>query len=425
MKKAKTYTNVIKRFYRPEMYTCLECHKTIKRAVTITERTVVTLNGIVRVTHGGYRCKNPECEAKGRTYRSAAADALVLPKRTFGLDVVLLIGYLRLKRHQTLDEVHEEISERLKEMETSISRREIMYLFDDFCTVMRAASDAAQDEEWKKQVEKNKGIIVSIDGIQPEKGNETIYIVRDALTGRMLASENATESSTERLKEILEPVVQLKLPVIGTISDSQSAEIQALLQLWPNAPHQACHFHVLRDAGQPIFDEDKQVKTEIRKNVQAKTRNLRKQIKSQMKQAGEAETKQLAVLDDYARAVQAAVNRDGTAPFDYAGIESFEELDKIAVSLGELDKKGEPVSKQCRRRLDRLKKILRIREAWRGQIESLKRMRQWVISAEHILDVSWAHPKTEEHAPVKRSHHPKGSRIQEQEKKTSGSPIQR
>jgi hypothetical protein len=235
-------------------------------------------------------------------------------------------------------------------METSISRREIMYLFDDFCTVMRAASDAAQDEEWKKHVEKNKGIIVSIDGIQPEKGNETISIVRDALTERMLASENATESSTERLKEILEPVVQLKLPVIGTISDSQSAEIQALLQLWPNAPHQACHFHVLRDAGQPIFDEDKQVKTEIRKNVQAKTRNLRKQIKSQMKQAGEAETKQLAVLDDYARAVQAAVNRDGTAPFDYAGIESFEELDKITASLGELDKKGEPVSKQCRRR---------------------------------------------------------------------------
>jgi len=386
---------------------------------------VVTLNGIVRVTHGGYRCKNPECEAKDRTYRSAAADALVLPKRTFGLDVVLLIGYLRLKRHQTLDEVHEEISERLKEMETSISRREIMYLFDDFCKVMRAASDAAQDEEWKKHVEKNKGIIVSIDGIQPDKGNETIYIVRDALTGRMLAAENATESSTERLKEILEPVVQLKLPVIGTISDSQSAEIQALLQLWPNAPHQACHFHVLRDAGQPIFDEDKQVKTEMRKNIQTKTRNLRKQLKSQMKQAGEAETKQLAVLDDYARAVQAAVNQDGTAPFDYAGIESFEELDKIAASLDELDKKGEPVSKQCRRRLDRLKKILRVREAWRGHIESLKRMRQWVISAEHILDVSWAQTKTEEHAPVKSSPHPKGSRIQEQEKKTSVSPIQR
>jgi hypothetical protein len=341
MKKAKTYTNVTKRFYRPEIYKCLECHKTIKRAVTITERTVVTLEGILKVTHGGYRCKNPECKGVDRTYRSAAADALVLPKRTFGLDVVILVGYLRLKKHQTLDEVHEEISERFKEMGTSISRREIMYLFDDFCKVMRAASDAAQDEEWKKQVEKNQGIIVSIDGIQPEKGNETIYIVRDALTGRMLASENATESSAERLKEILEPVVQLHLPVIGTISDSQKSEVLALSQLWPDAPHQACHFHVLRDAGQAIFDEDKQVKTEIRKNLQTKTRNLRKQIKSQMKQAEGVEAKQLAVLEDYTASVQTALNRDGTAPFDYAGIASYDELDKIAASIDELDKKGD------------------------------------------------------------------------------------
>jgi len=420
MKKAKTYNNVTKQFYRPEIYKCLDCCKTIKRAVTIAERTVVTLNGIIKMTHGGYRCKNPECEAKDRTYRSAAADALVLPKRTFGLDVVLLIGYLRLKKHQTLDETHEEVSERLKEMGTSISRREIMYLFDDFCKVMRAASDAAQDEEWKKQVEKNKGIIVSIDGIQPDKGNETIYIVRDALTGRMLASENATESSAERLKEILEPVVRLNLPILGTISDSQKAEVLALSQLWPDVPHQVCHFHVLRDAGQPIFDEDKQVKTEIRKNLQTKIRNLRKQIKSQMKRAGEAEAGQLAILDDYSAAVQTAVNRDGTAPLDYAGIASYDELDKIAASLEKLDKKWGPLSLECKRRLDRLKKILLIREAWRGQIESLKRMRQWVLSAEHILDVSWADPKVEGDSPAQSSCHPKESHSSvKEQKKTS------
>jgi hypothetical protein len=263
-----------------------------------------------------------------------------LPKRTFGLDVVFLVGYLRLKKHQTIDEIHEEVSERFKEMGTSISRREILYIFDDFCKVMQAASDAAQDEEWKKQVEKNKGIIVSIDGIQPDKGNETIYIVRDALTGRMLAADNARESSAERLKQILEPVVQLNLTVVGTISDSQKSEVLALSQLWPGVPHQACHFHVLRDAGQPIFDEDKQVKTEIRKNLQTKTRNLRKQITSQMKRAEGVEAKQLAVLEDYTASVQAALNQDGTAPFDYAGIDSYDKLDKIAASIDALDKKG-------------------------------------------------------------------------------------
>ncbi len=77
------------------------------------------------------------------------------------------------------------------------------------------------------------------------------------------------------------------------------------------------------------------------------------------------------------------------------------------------------MSRGCKRRLDRLKKILRIRENWRGRIESLKRMRQWVLSAEHILDVSWADSKTEDAATEKIPHPTKISRsaVKEQNKK--------
>jgi hypothetical protein len=49
-----------------------------------------------------------------RSYRSAAADALALPGFTFGLDIVMLVGQLRLGQHQTLDEVHQELSRRLQ-----------------------------------------------------------------------------------------------------------------------------------------------------------------------------------------------------------------------------------------------------------------------------------------------------------------------
>jgi hypothetical protein len=35
------------------------------------------------------------------------------------------------------------------------------------------------------------------------------------------------------------------------------------------------------------------------------------------------------------------------------------------------------------------------REQWRGHIESLKRMRQWVLDAERLLDGSWAQPHQE------------------------------
>jgi hypothetical protein len=59
-----------------------------------------------------------------------------------------------------------------------------------------------------------------------------------------------------------------------------------------------------------------------------------------MKRVEGAEAQQLAVLEDYTASVQAALQQDGIAPFEYAGRESFDKLDKIAASVDTLDKKG-------------------------------------------------------------------------------------
>jgi hypothetical protein len=153
-----------------------------------------------------------------------------------------------------VDEVHEDLLERLAPLGVKISRREILYLFEAYCTLLRASSEAKDDVEWLRQVEKNGGIIVSVDGIQPEKGNETVYVVRDALTGRVLAAEQVNSSETEAMKALLAPVVVLGVKVLGTISDAQESELLALEQLWPEVPHQVCQFHVLRDASKSAED---------------------------------------------------------------------------------------------------------------------------------------------------------------------------
>lgn len=340
--KARIYEKVEKRFYRTELHKCPECRRTLKRAVTITERRVITLEGVIQVTHGGYRCKNAKCKAKGRTYRSPAADALALPRFTFGLDIVILAGQLRLGKHQTLDEVHEQISGRIAPLGVSISRREVLYLFDAFCTLLRAASEVKEDKEWLAQVEKNGGMIVSIDGIQPDKGNETVYIVRDALTGRVISAENVTSSETAVMKRILAPAVQLEVPVLGTISDAQESEMKALEELWPDVPHQVCQFHVLREASKPAYEEDRKIQTAMRKEMQPKVNSVRKQVKSHIQKGPktEAEIEQLDILGDYALGIQTALNMDGMLPFKYAGLAAKEVLDDIATSLHGLEEKG-------------------------------------------------------------------------------------
>jgi hypothetical protein len=216
-----------------------------------------------------------------------------------------------------------------------------MNIFDDFSALLRAASDARQDKEWMKMVERNRGIIVSIDGIKPDGGNETIYLVRDALTGRLLNAENVRESSVERLKEVLSPVIMLEAPVLGTISDAQEAEVLALSELWPQVPHQTCQFHALREASKPGFKEDNKILASMKKDILPKVRDVRKQIGKQIEQGSGAEAKQLEILDTYALGVQTALNRKGKLPFAYAGIEASEDLEDVAMSLERLEKKGD------------------------------------------------------------------------------------
>ena len=79
-----------------------------------------------------------------------------------------------------MDEIHKELLRRLKPLEVKIVWREVLYLFEAYCTLLRASSEAKDDVEWLAQVQENGGIIVSVDVIQQEKGNETVYVIRNA-----------------------------------------------------------------------------------------------------------------------------------------------------------------------------------------------------------------------------------------------------
>jgi hypothetical protein len=342
MKRAKRYSSVQRHWYRPAERECAVCHRPLRQAMTLSRRTVVTLQAVIKLIHAGYRCPDLSCPGRSRIYRSAEADALALPGFTYGLDIVVLVGQLHLGKHQTLDEVHHEVQERLTALAVSISRREILYLFDAYCALLRASSDAKEDKDWLGQVKENGGIIVSVDGIQPDRGNETIYLVRDALTGRVLVAENVLSSETEVMKALLTPITTLGVTVLGTITDAQESELQAIEQLWPDVPHQVCQFHVLREASRPAFEVDRKLKTTLRKRIGDKARVVRRQLRHDRAHAEAAEAEQLEALDEYALGMQMALNRDGTLPFEYPGVQAGEDLDAVAESLQRLEKKGKP-----------------------------------------------------------------------------------
>lgn len=68
MKRRRTYSNVRRRWYRPIVHECPVCQRTLRQAMTLTRRTVITLEEVIKLIHACYRCPDVHCEGHRRTY---------------------------------------------------------------------------------------------------------------------------------------------------------------------------------------------------------------------------------------------------------------------------------------------------------------------------------------------------------------------
>jgi hypothetical protein len=183
-------------------------------------------------------------------------------------------------------------------------------------------------------------VILSIDGMQPEKGNDCLYIVRELQCRVTLLAENLEESSQEALCEhILEPLKdllkELGLTWRGVVSDAQETIRLAVSHSLPGTPHQACQAHCLRDAGNLTFEADRAVKTDLKASFRHAIPRLRKRI-----QALPAEDPFRAVLLNYVSLMRSLLLEGGVAPFELGGVRVFDALEDLEVSVLRCQKKA-------------------------------------------------------------------------------------
>ena len=112
-------------------------------------------------------------------------------------------------------------------------------------------------------------LILAVDGLQPDKGHEVLWVVRDVLSGDILLARSLLASGREDLSALLgAALLGLEdLPVVGVIGDGQQAIRQAVADVLPGVPHQLCQFHDLREAGRPIWEADRHAQKELRKRI--------------------------------------------------------------------------------------------------------------------------------------------------------------
>jgi hypothetical protein len=97
-----------------------------------------------------------------------------------------------------------------------------------------------------------------------------------------------------------------------------------------------------------MYELDRGLRKQIRKAIQQPVRDVRNQIERHLTKldaddlASTQTREQLQVLDDYALAIQTALNLDGQQPFRYASLAFSDGLSEIEGSLQQLSKGGTP-----------------------------------------------------------------------------------
>ena len=314
-----------------------------------------TLDGPVELLCRLDHCPDPICPGHFKTKSPELEITIALPKMAIGWDVLCWIGHRRCSRHWAISQIRSELQDEygIKLSEDSIARYIQRY------QVMLAARQ--QDfKALRRQYRSVQKIILSIDGLQPEKGHETLYVVRELTKKRIWFAEpllSATEDEVRRLiakaKEWAEAIGK---PVVLWLSDKQDAFVKGIAAEFPAVPHRYCDNHFIRDVAKPVLEADSHAKVQMRRKV----RGLRKIEQAVLKQQGaEASTSVTeshpeatvtvlvgpanspapeadsvgAVVLDYCAAVRGILNDDQGGPLHPPGLRMAEGLQEIRESI--------------------------------------------------------------------------------------------
>jgi hypothetical protein len=266
MRKAKDFGDIPSYHYYPETDHCLHCGGELERSHPVWSKTIISLREVARVTNWGYRCINREttCPQPQVVYRSAMADGLALKGYNFGIDVIVFVGQERFEEDHAVGKIHQA----LQEEGVSISERRVTDYITEY-EVLLKCTQGAKLKGHRQAILANGGVVLTIDGVQPQKGKPTLYIFRDALSGARFHAvslwHNDTGSLVAEMKVVDRLLQELDVPLLGVVSDSQDAIRRAVAQVWPDVLHHLCHLHFLKAVQKPVYGEDSSLSKELKK----------------------------------------------------------------------------------------------------------------------------------------------------------------
>jgi hypothetical protein len=320
------------RVLTPERELCPVCGQRLWIAYT-KQRRVVRLDGVWRLTLRVRRCRNQACALYHQAYVPEEVGAWVLPQAEFGLDVIALVGQLRYREQRSVPQIHRALRER----GVDIAERSVTVLLHRYEELV--ALRLADARRLRERLAEQGGVILALDGLQPDVGHEVLWVLRDVRSGEVLLARSLLSATEGDLVPLLEEVRDALtgadrerpvVPLLGVISDGQHSIRKAVARALRGVPHQLCQFHYLREAARPIFEADRHAKKELKKRVRG-VRPLERELEGRTDAEAEA-------VRGYCLAIRSALTDDGRPPLAASGLKLKGRLEAVTQSLERVER---------------------------------------------------------------------------------------
>jgi hypothetical protein len=278
-----------------------------------------------------------------------------LPGRIIGWDVFCWIGHRRFARHWSIPQIRTEL---LDSYAIALSENSVANYARRYQTML-----AARQQDLDTLRSHYRGvdpIVLSIDGLQPEKGHETLYVVRELMGKRVWFAEALISASADEVRQLIALAKRwaetLGRSVALWISDKQDAFVTGIRAEFPGVPHRYCANHFLRDLAKPVLEADSHAKVQMRKQIRG-LRGIERSVLKRRREATSEVTEIPAspaarkaeapdgggdVVLDYCAVVRGVLNDDQGGPLHPPGLRMAEALGDVRASLdrGLAAKKG-------------------------------------------------------------------------------------
>jgi hypothetical protein len=288
------------------------------------------------------RCPEESCAGHLASWSPAEEMDIAPPYWCMTWELFAWLGHRRFARHWSVPQIRAELQDRFRIVVSSD-------VVEDY-TRRYQTMVAARESDLDRLVEAYRNapdLRLSVDGLQPEKGHETLYVVREVGLGRIWFAVPLLSNGTEVLRPLFERAKHLAerigKPIRSWVSDKQDAFVTCVAEVFPGVPHRYCANHFLRDLAKPVLEADSHAKVEMRSKVRG-LRTIERRMLAEARKAhdvqqdraeglGAATSEDHQTVFDYCAATRGILNDDQGGPLHPPGVRMAEALEEVAESV--------------------------------------------------------------------------------------------